>query len=315
VALMVNLALSMMQAMPAEPRPDDISLFEVFQRREYTEASDEEKARLQLESAAFRYRMELQADFFETYFPTIDPTDLRGRTLLDLGSFTGGRLVRWAEKYGIGDAVGIDIDPIFAEAGSRFAEQHGVPARFYTGFAENMPFRDGEFDAVVAFDVFEHVQDVGRVLDECLRILKPGGYLATAFPPYFQPAESHLGLVTRAPALQWLFSGRTLTAAYHAAIRKRGEDAYWYARESPEPEAWERSPTLNGITVRRFRQLLRARPDWRIEYWSTNPIFSGRAQRSGAFRLLKSALSIPASLPVFEELFLGRIVSVLRKKA
>src|SRR5207237_10793605 len=113
------------------------------------------------------------------------------------------------------------------------------------GYAEQMPFADGAFDVIVAFDVFEHVRDVAQVMAECYRTLKPGGVLLTAFPQFLQPAESHLGMVTRAPALQWFFSGRALTAAYHDITKERGEAAQWYARETPELEPWERMRSLN----------------------------------------------------------------------
>ena len=38
-----------------------------------------------------------------------------------------------------------------------------------------MPFDDGKFDLVLCCDVLEHVGNVGVVVDEAARILKPGG--------------------------------------------------------------------------------------------------------------------------------------------
>src|SRR5205085_1487873 len=158
-----------------------------------------------------------------------------------------------------------------------------------------------------------HVRDVAQVMAECYRTLKPGGVLLTAFPQFLQPAESHLGMVTRAPALQWFFSGRALTAAYHDITKERGEAAHWYARETPELEPWERMRSLNGISVRRFRQIVRSNPGWRMEYWSTRPIFSGRGERGGAYRALSALFGTFARTPLLEELFLGRIACVLRR--
>lgn len=43
------------------------------------------------------------------------------------------------------------------------------------GDALNLPYEDKRFDAVVLFDVFEHVSDVGKAADEVARVLKPGG--------------------------------------------------------------------------------------------------------------------------------------------
>jgi SAM-dependent methyltransferase len=38
-----------------------------------------------------------------------------------------------------------------------------------------LPFRDGEFDVVLSFDVFEHIPDSDRHVSEVSRVLKPGG--------------------------------------------------------------------------------------------------------------------------------------------
>src|SRR5204863_1317682 len=43
------------------------------------------------------------------------------------------------------------------------------------GDALALPYEDGSFDAVLLFDVFEHVTDVGKAADEVARVLKPGG--------------------------------------------------------------------------------------------------------------------------------------------
>ena len=68
-----------------------------------------------------------------------------------------------------------------------------------TSVAENLPFPDERFDAILSFDVFEHVQDVAATLAECHRVLKQGGLLLVVFPGYWQPREHHLGLATRLP--------------------------------------------------------------------------------------------------------------------
>jgi SAM-dependent methyltransferase len=52
------------------------------------------------------------------------------------------------------------------------------------GRAQDMPFEDRSFDAVVAAEVMEHIPAEGRpdALREMLRVLRPGGRLVVTFP-------------------------------------------------------------------------------------------------------------------------------------
>lgn len=51
---------------------------------------------------------------------------------------------------------------------------------FYDG--RTLPFLDAHFDAVVTFEVLEHVFNLDEVLAEILRVLKPGGLLLVSIP-------------------------------------------------------------------------------------------------------------------------------------
>ena len=51
---------------------------------------------------------------------------------------------------------------------------------FYDG--QNLPFSDAQFDAVVSFEVFEHVFNLSRVLDEIGRVTRSEGYLLISIP-------------------------------------------------------------------------------------------------------------------------------------
>jgi predicted SAM-dependent methyltransferase len=61
-----------------------------------------------------------------------------------------------------------------------------VPERFRLCNVEKdeLPFGDGEFDEVVLKHVFEHfgAVDRRRVIEKCLRVLRPGGFLRIAVP-------------------------------------------------------------------------------------------------------------------------------------
>lgn len=72
--------------------------------------------------------------------------------------------------------VGIDLD---VEAVLQARDDHSV-----VGNALQLPFRDSEFDAVVAGELLEHVWDGFTLLRELVRVSRPGGtvYVTTPNP-------------------------------------------------------------------------------------------------------------------------------------
>ena len=93
---------------------------------------------------------------------------LHGRRVLDLGCGKG-RFAAHLAKAGA-EVVGLDV------SAAMLAGANGLDR--VRASAKRLPFADGTFDAVVAIEVIEHVGDVGPVLAEARRVLKPGGRLA-----------------------------------------------------------------------------------------------------------------------------------------
>ena len=58
---------------------------------------------------------------------------------------------------------------------------------FYDG--KTLPFSEGRFDAVVCFEVFEHVFNIEEVLAEINRVLKPNGQLLISIPFVWEEHE------------------------------------------------------------------------------------------------------------------------------
>jgi SAM-dependent methyltransferase len=76
------------------------------------------------------------------------------------------------------------------------AAQRGLYERVHVAPASSVPEPSGTFDWVIANSVLEHIPDVGAVLGEAARLLKPGGLLWITVPgPDFHAALAGPGLL------------------------------------------------------------------------------------------------------------------------
>jgi SAM-dependent methyltransferase len=66
----------------------------------------------------------------------------------------------------------------------------GYPSTDVLGVAEDMPFMDECFDAVICLNVLEHVKDPFKAAQEIARVLKPGGKLYCVVP-FLQPVHGY----------------------------------------------------------------------------------------------------------------------------
>ena len=101
--------------------------------------------------------------------------------VLDLGCATGNLTLDVARRLGAsGRCVGIDAAPKMVAHARRKAAAAGQPAEFREALAEDLPFEDNAFDAVVSSFFFHHLPlDLKRrSFAEAVRVLKPGAGLA-----------------------------------------------------------------------------------------------------------------------------------------
>ena len=103
----------------------------------------------------------------------VDFDGYRGRSVLDVGCGAGVDLARFAR--GGADVTGVDVAPSAIElARTNFAQQ-GLAGRFEVANGEALPFGDDTFDLVFAHGVVQYTADPQRLVDECRRVVKPGG--------------------------------------------------------------------------------------------------------------------------------------------
>ena len=106
-----------------------------------------------------------------------------GQRVLDVAAGTGNVAIRAAEAGAI--VVASDLTPENFAAGRREATAHGVQIEWVEADAEALPFGDGEFDAVTSSVGAIFAPHHRAVVDELLRVCRPGGTI---------------GLITLAPS-------------------------------------------------------------------------------------------------------------------
>lgn len=103
------------------------------------------------------------------------------QNMLDVGCGIGGSTLYLAEKFGC-QGTGITLSPVQASRATARSVEAGLDGRvsFAVANALAMPFEDHTFDLVWSLESGEHMPDKAKFLEECYRVLKPGGKLILA---------------------------------------------------------------------------------------------------------------------------------------
>jgi SAM-dependent methyltransferase len=147
--------------------------------------------------------------------------------------------------------VGLDYD----ESTTRHVRAQHPGVAVVRGNLVTLPLADRSLDAVVSLQTIEHLWDQPRFVDECVRVLRPGGVLALSTPNRltFSPG------VARGEQPLNPFHARELDADELAElVRGRADvDAVYGVGHGPRLGAWERR---NGNLVQ--TQLAKPYDQW-----------------------------------------------------
>jgi len=129
--------------------------------------------------------------------------------VLDVGCGAGQTPVYLAKEYDV-KMVGVDIHPGMVAASRALARREKVEGRaiFRLADAQDLPFEDGFFDAVIAESVTAFAPNQQQALREYVRVLKPGGYFGMNESTYLKPNPPAL-IVT------WVSQEAAVFARFH----------------------------------------------------------------------------------------------------
>ena len=177
--------------------------------------------------------------------------------ILDLGCNDGALTVQYDDPRTL---TGVDVD---AQAIER-AKARNSRVTFLVGTPMTLPLPDATMDGILCYDVFEHVATPGDILEECRRVLRPGGWMLIGTWGWGHPFAPHLWATMPVPWAHLLVSERTLFRAcrrvYHAswyrptfhdldANGNRYKDRYTQIRIDPT--------YLNKFKIRDFEKVFR----------------------------------------------------------
>jgi SAM-dependent methyltransferase len=266
-------------------------------------------------SIATRREFEDGAGFFRAFDGALSVGDFAGKDVLDLGCGHGGRTAYYLLHGDPRSITGLEISfertSVAGESARKIADDDRL--QFAIGFGEALPFSQESFDIILSYDVFEHVSDLPRVLDECYRTLRPEGRLYALFPPYYGPRAHHLDFITTLPFLHHLFSPSALVEAANIILKEQP-----HLRDvpvSPPHRSYlerEVLPGLNGTTERDFFKII-SRSPFRAERAAVLPFAwgPGGAAKRAVRAFCRLMLHLP--WPFTRDIFAGTIMCVLRK--
>jgi len=180
------------------------------------------------------------------------PSD--ARRVLDVATGTAAVATELVRADPARTLVGVDQSPEMLAAGSDRVARAGLSGRIELreGRAEDLPFTDGEFDAVTFTYLLRYVDDVPATLRELVRVVQPGGTVAMlefglprgAWRPLWE-LYVRLGL----PA-----AGAVVSPSWGGVGRFLGPSIRDFWRSWPEPrllDAW-REAGLAEVQARRL---------------------------------------------------------------
>ena len=100
-------------------------------------------------------------------------------SVLDLATGTGDVALELIKSPRVGNVDGLDMSVGMVEEGRKKVTSKGLDKKIKltVGDAQSLPFEDRSYDAITISFGIRNIPDVQKCLNECYRVLKPGGRL------------------------------------------------------------------------------------------------------------------------------------------
>ncbi len=162
--------------------------------------------------------------------------------ILDVGCGIGGSSLYLSDKFHA-RVTGVTLSPVQKQRASDRSSEAGLNARtkFLVANAQDMPFESNTFDFVWSLESGEHMPSKVKFLQECYRVLKPGGKLMMATwchrpideSPLTRDEQKHLQDIYRVYALPYVISLPEYQVIAREAGFKNTQVADWSTAVAP----------------------------------------------------------------------------------
>lgn len=223
-------------------------------------------------------------DKIERVFPNFRE-QIKGKVVLDYGSGYGFQCIAMLQA-GANRAIGLDIEKLAVESGTRMAAENNVSDR--ASFILSDAELKEPVDAVLSQNSFEHFPNPERELKTMASILAPGGKLFICFgPPWYAPYGSHMSYFCWLPWVNLLFSERTVLKV-RSLYRSDGATRY--------------VDVTSGLNM------------MSISKWEALVVASGLKVEYSNYHAVKN-IGFLSKIPVLRELMINDVAAILVKPA
>lgn len=174
-----------------------------------------------------------------------------------------------------------------------------------------MPYDENQFNLIIMEDVLEHVQDPEAVINECYRVLKPGGSVIIKFPSFKGMFAHHLDRALTFPALQYILPMKKWAAGLNYLLLDPTNDLHYGPFDEIVSTKYCRAITrnLNGLDFENFKEIIE-KSDFETRVLKLVPFKAQKGER----KFMMVFYNLVYGLGIFREFLAAFILFIGEKK-